>query len=425
MKIPALSFLVIINLFASAQDLHYTRTTIDLLTGEDMHGRGYVKDGHKKAANFIASEFQEFGLQSFSLNYQQQFPLQVNTFPGQMMIKVDDQKLIPAADYLVDPSSPSIRGTYEVINITLDTLLKNTSEWVKVIKRTDKVISLNKSGYFELSDGDRLVVDGLEEVLRFNRELSIPAIVVLDNGKLTWGTSQIVASRPAFHIRIKALKSPYIDRIKFKVRNEHLSDFTSQNVLGLLNGQRTDSLILVTAHYDHLGSMGKGTHFPGANDNASGVAMMLNLARHFSFFQNPKYSLLFIAFGGEEAGLVGSQYYVNRPVYPLSKVKFLINLDIVGTGDEGITVVNGKVYQEEFRRLIEINEKRQLLTEIKSRGQACNSDHCSFDQHQVPGFFIYTLGGIQAYHDIHDRLETLPLTEFENLFRLLRDFIQQ
>ena len=146
---------------------------------------------------------------------------------------------------------------------------------------------------------------------------------------------------------------------------------------------------------------------------------------HFSFFGKPKFSLLFIAFGGEEAGLVGSQYYVNRPVYPLSKVKFAVNLDIVGTGEEGITIVNGKIYKKEFDRLVELNNKEHLLSDIKSRGTACNSDHCSFDQHEVPAFFIYTRGGIQAYHDINDRSTTLPLTEFEDLFKLVRDFVQQ
>lgn len=418
-------FIVGVSSLAQAQDLHYAQTTIDLLTGADMHGRGYVQDGHKKAADYIASEFEEFGLQSFSLNYQQPFPLQVNTFPSQMSIKVDNQKLVPAVDFLIDPASPGITGKYEVLSIEIDTLLKNTSEWVKVIKRTRKVINLNKKGYSDLNTEDKHVIDGLEEVLRFNKDLFIPAVLILDDEKLTWGTSSSVTDRPVFHISIDNLKSPNISHVKFKVKNEFLEDFYSQNVLGLLSGERTDSLIVISAHYDHLGRMGKNTHFPGANDNASGVAMLLNLVRHFSFLGKPDYSLLFIAFGGEEAGLVGSQYYVHRPVYPLSKVKFVINLDIVGTGDEGITVVNGKVYQKEFQRLIEINNKKNLIDEISSRGSACNSDHCSFDQYEIPGFFIYTRGGIQAYHDIYDRFATLPLTEFEDLFVLIGDFIQE
>ncbi len=389
-----------------------------------MHGRGYVEGGHLKAANYIASEFEEFGLQSFSLNYQQKFPLQVNTYPSQMRVKVDQQKLLPGVDFLIDPSSPGIRGKFEVVNITLDTLLTNMTEWVKLVKSTKKVICLNKSGYSQLTQEDKHVIDGFEDVLKFNRSLTIPAAIILIETKLTWNISQKLNDRPVFYIKLTELKSPDIGRIQFNVKNDFLNDHYSQNVIGLLNGEKTDSLIVISAHYDHLGRMGKDTYFPGANDNASGVAMLLNLARHFSFFDKPKYSLLFIAFGGEEAGLIGSQYYVSRPIYPLAKVKFVLNLDIVGTGDDGITVVNGKVYEDEFDLLNRINSKKELLNDITSRGTACNSDHCSFDQHNVPAFFIYTKGGIQAYHDVNDRSSTLPLTEYEDLFLLLSDFIQ-
>lgn len=424
MKALGLSFLIVLAIQTSAQDIHYAQTVIDLLTAPDMHGRGYVEEGHKKAANYISSEFKTFGLQSLSPNYQQPFPLQVNTFPRQMLIKVDNQKLIPGHDFIIDPSSSGIKGKYDVLNIRLDTLLRNTSDWVKAIKKTNKVISLNKSGYSDLPKEDQSVIDGLEEVLRSNTDLLVPAIVILEDAKFTWGTSRMVAARPIFKISLNKLKDQDISVIRLNIKNEYFDDYYSQNVIGQISGRRADSIIIISAHYDHLGRMGKGTYFPGANDNASGVAMMLNLARHFSFIEKPEYTLLFIAFGGEEAGLIGSQYYVNRPFYPLSKVKFIVNLDIVGTGSEGITVVNGKIYGAEFNKLVEINNTDQLLIEVKSRGAACNSDHCSFDQHNVPGFFIYTRGGIQAYHDVNDRYATLPLTEFEDLFKLIRKFVQ-
>jgi aminopeptidase YwaD len=66
-----------------------------------------------------------------------------------------------------------------------------------------------------------------------------------------------------------------------------------------------------------------------------------------------------------------------------------------------------------------INDRNQLLPKVASRGAACNSDHCMFHQKGVPCFYIYTLGGIQAYHDIYDRCETLPLTEFSDYCRLM------
>jgi aminopeptidase YwaD len=182
-------------------------------------------------------------------------------------------------------------------------------------------------------------------------------------------------------------------------------------------------MIVITAHYDHLGGMGNNTYFPGANDNASGVALMLRLAKFYA--ANPqKYSLVFIAFSGEEAGLLGSKYFTEHPLVDLKKIRFLINTDLAGTGEEGITVVNATQYKKEFALLNQINEEFRYLVKINSRGKAANSDHYWFSEKGVPSFFIYTMGGIRAYHDIYDRAETLPLTEHDDLFRLITRFNQ-
>ena len=137
----------------------------------------------------------------------------------------------------------------------------------------------------------------------------------------------------------------------------------------------------------------------------------------------PPYSIAFIAFAGEEPGLEGSLHYVEQPVFPLKDIKFLINLDILGTGDEGITVVNGAVHKTEYEALKGINEQKGYLKQVKKRGKAAISDHYPFSEAGVPCFYIYTMGGIQAYHDVYDVPETLPLTEFEDLFKLLTDFV--
>jgi Zn-dependent M28 family amino/carboxypeptidase len=150
--------------------------------------------------------------------------------------------------------------------------------------------------------------------------------------------------------------------------------------------------------------------------------MLLNLARHYSK-ESPRYTVVFIAFAAEEIGLIGSNYFTSHPTFPLGKIKFLINFDLAGTGDDGIQVVNGKVYQQKFDELVRINKDNNLLKQIKIRGEACNSDHCIFHSKGVPCFYIYTLGGIQAYHDIYDRAETLPLTDYQDYFSLITKFI--
>lgn len=239
--------------------------------------------------------------------------------------------------------------------------------------------------------------------------------------KLTWSVSSKAENFTSIQLNKKSFtQTP--SSIRIHVENRFIKKFSASNVCAIVKGtERPDSLLVITAHYDHLGAMGSETYFPGANDNASGVALLLSLARHFA--NNPaKYSVAFIAFAGEEAGLIGSKYFAENPLFPISNVRFLLNLDLAGTGGEGITVVNGSVFSREFDSLIEINKRHNYFVKIKSRGKAANSDHFWFTEIGVPSFFIYTLGGVQAYHDVHDRAATLPLTEFEDLFRLVVGF---
>ena len=218
--------------------------------------------------------------------------------------------------------------------------------------------------------------------------------------------------------------------VSFDITNEFIPYHLSQNVIGYVQGSvYPDSFIVYSAHYDHLGQMGKDVYFPGANDNASGCAMLLNLAKHYSKPENqPKYSIAFMAFCGEEVGLLGSKHYTENPLFPLKNIKFVFNMDIMGTGEEGITVVNGSVFKTEFDKLKEINAQNNFIKDVKIRGKSANSDHYFFSEKGVKAFFIYSMGGIKAYHDIFDRPETLPLNEFENLFKLITkfgDYLQQ
>lgn len=130
-------------------------------------------------------------------------------------------------------------------------------------------------------------------------------------------------------------------------------------------------------------------------------------------------------FGAEEVGILGSKHFVNNPLFPLNKINFVMNLDLLGTGDDGAMVVNATVFEEQFKKLDSINTANDYLPIIKKRGKAANSDHYWFTEKGIPSFFLYTLGGISAYHDVHDIAKTLPLTEFEDCFRLLRDFIDE
>ena len=161
--------------------------------------------------------------------------------------------------------------------------------------------------------------------------------------------------------------------------------------------------------------------FTWANDNASGVALLLNLARYYAANPQP-YTMGFICFAGEEAGLIGSKYFTEHPLLPLKKIRFLVNTDLAGTGEEGITIVNATEFPKEFELMNAINKEHKLVSNINVRGKAANSDHYHFSEKGVPAFFFYTLGGIKAYHDVFDKPETLPLNEHTDLFELVVKF---
>jgi Zn-dependent M28 family amino/carboxypeptidase len=210
--------------------------------------------------------------------------------------------------------------------------------------------------------------------------------------------------------------------LEISLDNKFIEKYETQNIVGYLQGSvKPDSFIVVTAHYDHLGKMGKEIYFPGANDNASGMAMILDLASYYAK-NPPKYSIVFIALSAEEVGILGAREFTEHPLIKLEKIKFLVNFDIAGTGDEGIRVVNGSVYKDKFDLLTGINTEQKLLPKVDIRGAACNSDHCLFYQKGVPCFYIYTQGGIKAYHDVYDKYETLPFTEFAHYRTLMIKF---
>jgi hypothetical protein len=419
-----LFFLLTLNLYA--QQIDYAREVIERLCAPDLHGRGYVAEGDKKAAEYIASQFSNFGLSAYQEGYFQKFTIPVNTYPGDLEVVLDDKVLIAGKDYLVNPCSPSSKGTFGVFELTKNDLLNKEYLKRSLQKAKGKFLLINR---FLFKEEPKDIIQRLNEVinsLKYGEGFSVLGILEITDEKLTWHASTEVCIIPSFTI-YKAETPEKIKKVSFKVDNKHFQKYNTQNVIGFIKGKiNPNSIIVITAHYDHLGRMGLHTYFPGANDNASGTALLLDLARHYSLPENePPFTIVFIAFGAEEIGLLGSKYYVENPLFPLQDIKFLVNLDIAGTGDEGITVVNGKVYEEEFNLLSKINTELDLLPQVKIRGEACNSDHCMFHLNEVPSFFIYTLGGIKAYHDVYDIPETLPLTSYEPFFQLLTQFLKE
>lgn len=369
-------FLFIFTRSVFGQDLDMARKVIDSLTSSEMWGRGYTKNGMAKAASFISSTFAAYGLVPMDgKDFKQDFNYPVNTFPGEMMLRINGKLLLPGKDFLLSPESKGLKAE----NLTL--AQKDSVSFINIEHR----------------------------------------VLVLLRDQLTWSVAPEAADYTVIEVDRKAI-TEIPEKISVHIENKFIPEFQAANVCGLVKGtQYPDSILLMTAHYDHLGSLGKDTYFPGANDNASGTALLLNLAKYYA--KNPqRYTIAFISFAGEENGLQGSKYFTEHPLIDLHHIRFLMNVDMVGTGEDGITVVNATIHPKEFALLQQINQDKKYLSKINSRGKAANSDHYFFTEKGVPAFFLYTQGGITAYHDINDLSLTLPLTKFQDLFRLFIDF---
>ncbi|MDR6944534.1 M28 family metallopeptidase [Mucilaginibacter pocheonensis] len=358
-----------------AQDGLFARKMVDTLTSPYFWGRGYTKDGAHKAALFLTGQFKAYGIKPMDgKSYQQEFAYPVNTFPGKMKVAINGAELIPGKEYIVSPDSKGITAT-----------------------------------------GKLEKVDSTHFVDRKNR------IVLSLEDKLTWSVEGKALDYTLIQIDKKAIKQVPAT-ISADIENELVPAFKTANICGVVKGNiNPDSVIVISAHYDHLGGMGSDTYFPGANDNASGIAQLLSLAKYYAAHPQP-FTMAFICFSGEEAGLLGSKYFTENPLIPLKNIRFLLNLDLDGTGIEGITVVNATIHPQEFAALKQINKENNYLVNVNPRGKAANSDHYFFTEKGVPAFFIYTLGGIKAYHDVFDLSATLPLTAYNNLFKLIVKF---
>jgi hypothetical protein len=418
-----LVFIAYWSLTATGQSavLDYAHYVIDTLTSPAIDGRGYVDSSDYKAARFIRNEFEKMMLKPLSENYFQTFTLSANTFPAEMKVKYDGKKLIPGQDFLVDAASSGLKGKLKVVPV-----IKENKQDTSVLAGPDALKKLqhveNKQVLlsYNRNDWTKQQLKVLRDMLNGTSAFTTKGIIESDTGKLTWDAAHDTI--PFLRLQLRHAQPVKDTKIKVDIDATYKRNYLSRNVMAFIPGSvSSDTFIVFTAHYDHLGQMGDGTYFPGANDNASGTSMVLNLAGYYS--QHPqKYNVAFICFSGEELGLLGSSYFVDHPVFPLSKIKFLINLDIVGTGEDGIKVVNATEFPKQFDQLVKLNTEKQYVKQVLPRGKAANSDHYPFYEKGVPCFFIYTLGGIAAYHDIYDRAETLPLTEYEDLFRLLVEF---
>ena len=440
---------------------------IKYLASDELKGRFPGTDGDIKSAEFIRNHFKNAGCKLLFDDGFQYFKI-VNSvkFGTENSLIINDSSFIIKEDYTPSSFSPNNELTLTVafvgygFIIDTDTLkwddYKNidvNNKWVMIL-RGDPEIDNPFSNYITISEDRNKVMiakdHGAKGVIFVSGEIynKKDELVSLNYDK-TSGNSGI----PVIHIK-RSVANKLLEKynkniadIERQLNTSHsaqsfdLNDIIksktsieyqkikTQNVLGMIAG--TDSLlskkyIIIGAHYDHLGMGGEGSSsrqkdtiavHNGADDNASGVAGVIELAYLFGKHK-PKYSIIFMTFGAEEMGLLGSKYYVNNTKINIEDINTMLNFDMIGRfNNETKTLsIGGTGTSIEADSLINLSSENFNFTIKKNSDGYGPSDHSSFYTNNIPVFFIST-GAHSDYHtpfDDYDRINILGESEVIN-----------
>ena len=400
-----------------AQDLAYYKQIVKELSSAKYQGRGYFYGGANKAGYYLVKEFQKVHVDKVAV---QPFELSINTFPNKMKFSVDGKKQVPGVDFVMREYSPGARGTYSLYYI--DTLNYNPQKIFSDLAKPENkdcfvvcdfwFIYKHREDFLKMETGNSCANAGMiytwREPLKFYKAYG-----------------EQVVDKPVIWVSADFPKDA--KTITVDIQSMFLKDYDCFNVIAKVEGRRHDSCFVFTAHYDHLGNLGKKVFYAGANDNASGTAAIVTLAAYYA--QNrPEYDMYFIAFSGEDANLRGSEYYVDHnPVVPLSQIKYLFNIDMIGDNNP---VQYCEVSDEGLRgyALMErINDEKHHFKGLNRAELEGNSDHYPFALRHVPCILFENESGdaFQYYHTVNDDWEHAVFDTYEPLFRLVRDFIER
>jgi len=453
------------------------KETVSYLASDSLKGRKAGEAGDKLAAQFILDEFKKAGLELMYNDGFQTFGLVTSAELGSnnaltinnKSFRIEEDFLPYAFSSNTEVEAPVVFAGYG-IDVEMDTLVWNdyqtdvSGKWVLILKgdpdmenpnsplvpfsdarakaltASDKnaagVILIAGPEYSENDELSSLVFD------KNSSRYSIPVIQVTRAvaNKMLENTNQSIESLETEILdsnKTKFVDTKAVVRVNVDVK---LSETESQNVVALIPGKDEkfkDEYIVIGAHYDHLGMGGSGSGsrtldtvavHNGADDNASGVAAVIELAEKMAGEGDNKRSVIFAAFGAEEMGLIGSKTLVAGPPVETDKMVAMFNFDMVGrldTTTNSISIGGSQTSVEAEEIMNRLNPGFELAFSPEGVGP---SDHASFYLQDIPVFFIST-GAHADYHTPYDDEEFInyegmkKLTEFS--YDILRELANQ
>ncbi len=260
-------------------------------------------------------------------------------------------------------------------------------------------------------------------LVQISRQLANALLRAADMPDLATLTDKLDSDRKPLSADLKDLSVAIATGIE-------LRPVVGRNVVGMLEGDgSTDEVIVIGAHYDHLGTRrprqdptGEPLINNGADDNASGTAGIIELARAFAAGTRPRRNLLFIAFSGEELGLLGSKHFVKNPTIDLDTVKAMINLDMIGRYKQEKFEIYGVGEAEEFADMVTRAADEAGVTYRAGGRMPGGSDHMPFRRKKIPTLFAFT-GLHKQYHRPTDDWDLIDPDGAVRILRLLHSVI--
>jgi hypothetical protein len=415
--------------FANSINSSFIKKHASILAHDSLLGRNTGEIGQKKAAKYIQEKFREIVLDSLSNGYLQEFCLLDKKKSGE--ISIGNKKLKFPEDF----------GFLSYFNH-----LEN-------VFSIEKVIKYDEIKNYENEDLNNLLihVDNFSDIdfIEIKKLKTQKLIFILKNYNSQYFTdyneNKLIIpekqEKPYFFINGKAFKKTIKKGNKVKITlNKNLkNNKETENVVAFIPG--TDPVLkneylVISAHYDHLGVI-KGKVYNGADDNASGTAALLEIARVFKETSKQglmlKRSVLFICFTGEEHGLLGSEYYSKNPLVPLSKTIANFNIDMIGRFDSikeknqfFVYAIGSDKISMDFHNLHEKTAKSHGKLRIdytyndpKNKEKLYyRSDHYNFAKNGIPSIFYF--GGFhEDYHQATDDIEKLNFSKIKTISELV------
>jgi hypothetical protein len=397
----------------SAPTAEWLGAQVHALAGPEMRGRRSGTEDGERAARYLAAALAGLGLRPAgdAGTFLQSFVLATGTGlagPGTNVLQADGgPPFVVGRDWAPHGGAPDTELTAEVVFAGHGVVAPGRDDYGGLDVRGRLVVVRGGSP-------DGLPSSRLDKLLSARARGAVGVLVVEEPlpSLAATATRVDIPSASVTPAVAEALRARDPARLRLAVSLTRREQ-RAANVIGLLPGRHPElaaEAIVIGAHYDHLGEVDGAVH-PGADDNASGTALVLGLARAFAAAGGASRTLVFAFFGGEELGLLGSRHYVGQPTVPLPRTAAMLNFDMVGRLRDDRLHVGGVDSGSTLRGLVQAALRGEGLEVVAEGSPWAPSDHQRFYAAGAPVLFFFT-GRHADYHrptDTPDKIETAGL----------------